>query len=220
MKTPKPITALKALLLGADIKLPDGYTYRYDKGDEKQGPCLCIVARMSNELGNYEDCTIGSDLSLQQFIQLCEQMTEEQWVAICATCALTLERIERDERRGRRHAQQEPAVCDALKFGCDPECRREVCPIQETRRVLLPRSPKPAVPDEATQQWKELCVDHLKKQSGLAPCQFDKDGQCKHEARLQNMPCHRQNCPWPERQTGLGSDIWWKGRPGDQEKKS
>jgi hypothetical protein len=29
------------------------------------------------------------------------------------------------------------------------------------------------------------------------------------------MSCHRQNCPWPERQKGIGSDIWWRGRKGD-----
>lgn len=157
MKTPKPITALKALLLGADIKLSDGYTYRYDKGDEEQGPRFCIVTQMSNELGNYEECTIGSDLTLQQFIQLCEQMTEEQWVAICATCALTLERLERQEKREQRHDEK--------------------------------------------------------------PCRFDKDGQCGHADCIQVMSCHRQNCPWPARQTGLGSDIWWKGREGDWEQK-
>jgi len=116
MRVPKPIAVLKALLFGSDVKLPDEYTYRYDKGDEKQGPRLCIVAQMSNELGNYEPCTIGSDLTLQQFIQLCEQVSEDDWVGICANNAMNMELAVRREKR-LRHVQYGPVTLD---FGPSP----------------------------------------------------------------------------------------------------
>ena len=46
------------------------------------------------------------------------------------------------------------------------------------------------------------------------PCKFDIGG-CTHAYRPQEMVCHRQNCPWPERQKGVGSDIWWREREGN-----
>jgi hypothetical protein len=46
----------------------------------------------------------------------------------------------------------------------------------------------------------------------MKPCKFARKGYCTHKDRAQDMVCHRQNCPWPERQNGLGSDIWWSVR--------
>lgn len=80
----KPLIIFKALLSGAEVKMGNGYTYFLGEG-VKTGrhsllsePCLLIVCTITKEDGSTEPHYIRSDLALDDFIHLCNQMDPEQ----------------------------------------------------------------------------------------------------------------------------------------------
>jgi len=54
--------------------------------------------------------------------------------------------------------------------------------------------------------WQTARLEELRQLfPPVTPCKYNKEAQeqpsvCQHPERVQEMMCHRQNCPWKERQ--------------------
>jgi hypothetical protein len=85
----KPLIILKALLKGARIKDKDGYIYTIVEDTKYRRLCVIGTQHLSTDPENVtKEVLLGSDMSIDAFLNWCDEIPEEDIIKLVANMAL------------------------------------------------------------------------------------------------------------------------------------
>lgn len=83
----KPVVILKALMAGQRVEFPEGYGFGYEMHD---GVLYHVLRRYKDfETKEYENFLGRSDMTVNQFINLCNELSDDEVMIIGAQTVLS-----------------------------------------------------------------------------------------------------------------------------------